>query len=146
MFLLLQTIPTDIPESLEGLVVVIFSTIAAIVSVVLEKRKQRKRIKELPAEVHIRTDKFLEKAFEELQKTTELLREENRQLMSYNSSLGRVIDEYRSKYHEQVDATSTLIEDINKHKKTIEELNNKIDDLIKLIYDTIHNGHCEDLD
>lgn len=128
------------PESVEGIVVVVFSIAAALISVFIERRKNKSenKTKINPAPV----DSFLETAFEELHKTIDTLRDENRQLMAYTSKLGRVIDDYRDRYHEQVMISTKLLEEQENHKLRCKELNDKVDFLIEKIHVYV-NQRCE---
>lgn len=123
-FVLLQEIFT--PDTIDGLVVIIFSTIAAIFSVVLDRRKKRNNSFNPDHESQI-----LEKVFDELQKTIEMLRQENHDLMSHNTNLNSTLEEYRDRYHEQLKESSDLIWDISYHREVIDELNEKIDNLVE---------------
>ena len=128
-----------VPDSVESLVVIIFSTIAAIFSVYIDRRKNKRKgdEDESSSNSHAQAHILLEKAFAELQETTKVLRSENRILMDYNDRLGKVIDEYRDLYKGQVDSNSELVIVHRQHFDEIESLNQKIDGLIGIINNMI---------
>lgn len=136
-------LPTEFPDSIESLVVIVFSTLAALISIFLERRKNKKDTDQNKTElvIHRDHDRFLlEKAFEELQKTIDILREENKALIDYNSKLGDVIDQYRNLYTNQVGENANLYYTSKDHMEEIEEIGNKLDYLLTII----HNKVCND--
>lgn len=146
----LQQLPLDLPaESINGIVVVVFTTIAAIISVLLDRRK-KKRMEQSggtkAAHDPVGTVQLLEMVFDELKKTTEILRLENQQLMQHNTNLTASIEDCRSKYHQQLEDSARLLEDVRSHKKTIDRLNGKIDNLLKAINEILEEDVRDVLD
>lgn len=134
------------PEVLEKLLIVVLSVASALVGIWVAKIKSTLKNPKavLPKPFGPDTSQqFLEKAFQELQMTTKILREENKTLMEYNARLGRVIDDYRALYKDQVDISTGMSLNSQEHVDEIEELNNKIDYLINTIHDIVCYDDCD---
>lgn len=137
---MLETIPLlfESPESLEKLIVAVFSIVAAAFTLWAKKLGERKKneIKQKIETAQSNTDKYLEMAFQELKNTVDLLRYENQHLLEYNRSLGHKIDEYRTRYQEQLEQSAEYIVDQIDHERTINhirELDDKVDRLMSTL-------------
>lgn len=89
-----------LPELLseKGMVALIFTVIAAITSVLTEKKEKKNR-----RSSDRQSSQLIEKAFLQMEKNVEELRKQNEEMREDFKTVYNELEEYRQKYHKQIE-------------------------------------------
>ena len=93
----------------ESFLAVIFTAVAAAVTIILERRKKKNG-----TDSGSKSLELVEIAFEEVQKTVEELREQNEELKKEHQRLRDELDLSREKYYQQIEINATTSAQLTK--------------------------------
>ena len=93
-----------LPELLseKGIVAIMFTAIAAITSVMTEKKETKNR-----RSSDRQSSQLIEKAFLQMEKNVEELRKQNEEMREDFKTVYNELEEYRQKYHKQIEINNT---------------------------------------
>jgi len=113
-----------LPELLneKGLVAVIFTVIAAITSVLTEKKEKKNR-----RSSDRQSSQLIEKAFLQMEKNVEELRKQNEEMREDFKSVYNELEEYRQKYHKQIEINNTQSAQLTKLNLELFYRNERLD-------------------